>query len=459
MMVVTFRVVVAITLVFALFLVKNHLSSIDDQWQSQSGRSAGRSAQITWRDAGARIELVSGDDHISSSPIPSVHATPTPSSTPTGSSYEEPTGKPVAVPRFEPQQIPVEVPGEVEDDYDFWLDDYLDELDNDLGRYGHNQMPDPRPPPPQVPKLEDRIIVLGRMSWEDSDWLDYELPEWPSAVYVVDDPDAELTVEENKGKESNIYLQYIRDNYDDLPEYMVFLHAHRTSSHVEFDEQDNVLTVQRLQLDYVKQMGYANLRCDWGPGCPDEVYPFRQMAERTTEIAFAGAWIGIFNNTDIPEVVGTPCCAQFAVTREQVHARPLSDYEHYHTWLMETELDDETSGRVFEYLWHIIFGQDPVSCPAKAQCYWDVYGMEYVEPPVPDWISDNPFLSMGNYDDEFGELDFDDENQDEIENEDEEDPFDLDGPLDDLDLDDSPSESMVVNVSEPDLRQNQYGSP
>jgi hypothetical protein len=27
---------------------------------------------------------------------------------------------------------------------------------------------------------------------------------------------------------------------------------------------------------------------------------------------------------------------------------------------MTTELDDETSGRVFEYLWHIIFGQDPV---------------------------------------------------------------------------------------------------
>jgi hypothetical protein len=183
---------------------------------------------------------------------------------------------------------------------------------------------------------------------------------WQRAVYVVDDPDAEYSVQQNKGKESNVYLQYIIDHYDRLPNYMVFLHAHRSSSHVEFMEQDNALTVQRLNLDYVEKSGYVNLRCDWGPGCPDEVQPFRQLDGRTTEIAFAGAWIRIFNNTDIPEVIAVPCCAQIAVTRAQVHQRPLSDYQAYHNWLITTELDDETSGRVFEYLWHIIFGKDPV---------------------------------------------------------------------------------------------------
>jgi hypothetical protein len=186
------------------------------------------------------------------------------------------------------------------------------------------------------------------------------LYRWQHAVYLVDDPEASLPVEQNKGKESNAYLQYILDNYDTLPEYMVFLHAHQYSAHVEFWEQDNVLTVQRMQLDHLRQAGYLNLRCDWSPGCPDEVQPFRQMAGRTTELAFAGAWLRIFNNTDVPEIVATPCCAQFAVTREQVLQRPRSDYESYHRWLMTTELDDETSGRIFEYLWHIIFGQDSV---------------------------------------------------------------------------------------------------
>lgn len=183
---------------------------------------------------------------------------------------------------------------------------------------------------------------------------------WQHAVYIVDDSEAELHVQANKGKESNIYLQYILDHYYSLPDYIVFLHAHRISPHVEFYEQDNVLTVRRLQLDYLRKAGYVNLRCQWGPGCPDELQPYRQLDGHTAEIAFTGAWVQMFNNTDVPAVVATPCCAQFAVTRQQVLARPLSDYETYHRWLMETELDDETSGRVFEYLWHVIFGQDPV---------------------------------------------------------------------------------------------------
>ncbi|KAJ5948036.1 hypothetical protein N7466_001051 [Penicillium verhagenii] len=494
----TFRVAVAVALVFTIFFVKNHLSSIDEQWQSD--RSASRVPDFILDGAGTHIELVSGDDRaaavgksvaaegtgarVASSSFAVSRVSSLTPSTSTTVGFLDPTGSPVEPARFEPQTIPVDVPNA---DYfdDPFLEEYLDSLDYGFGgesRHGHNQLP-PKPestPKPPVPKLTDRIVVLGRMSWEDSDWLEEELPEWPNAVYVIDDPESEYHVAENKGKESNVYLTWIIDNYDSLPEYMVFLHAHRFASHVELNEQDNALTVQRLQLDYVRKTGYVNLRCDWTPGCPDEVYPFRQLAGRTTEIAFAGAWIKIFNNTDIPEVIGTPCCAQFAVTKEQVLARPLSDYEHYYRWLMDTQLDDETSGRVFEYLWHIIFGQDPVSCPSKAQCYSDVYDMEYIEPVIPDWISDNPFRGVKNnhdfiddsfedgFDDEFDDG-FDlpgdslDENEDEGDwgwdeeeegNEDEdieegdkedekedpndEDPFDFDDISEELDFDDSP---------------------
>jgi hypothetical protein len=72
------------------------------------------------------------------------------------------------------------------------------------------------------------------------------------------------------------------------------------------------------------------------------------------------AWRKLFNNTDVPHVLATPCCAQFAVSSKQVQKRPLDVYKRYYTWLMETPLKDETSGRVFEYLWHVLFGQDPV---------------------------------------------------------------------------------------------------
>ncbi|KAJ5641901.1 hypothetical protein N7490_005901 [Penicillium lividum] len=453
----TFRVAIAVALVFTIFILKNHLSTIEEQWQPDRTSHV---PDFVLDDAGTHIELVSGDDlpatpAASSSPIVSSVSSPMTTSTTQG--FLEATGLPVTPAQFEPQMIPVEVPGSNYYDDQSW-DAYLEDLDYNIGsRHGHNQPPKPQTTPkPPVPKLTDRIIVLGRMSWEDSDWLEEELPEWPSAVYVVDEPESEYHVAENKGKESNIYLTWIIDHYDNLPEFMVFLHAHRYADHVELVEQDNAQTVQRLQLDYVRKVGYVNLRCDWTPGCPDEVYPFRQLAERTTEIAFAGAWIGIFNNTDIPEVIGTACCAQFAVTKEQVLARPLSDYMHYYQWLMDTQLDDETSGRVFEYLWHIIFGQDPVSCPSKAQCYSDVYDMEYIEPLIPDWISDNPLKNLKNDEDFFegfdlpgdsfnsdtwGE-DIEEEENEEITEDDEkvanedpsdEEPFDFDGPWDELD--------------------------
>jgi hypothetical protein len=49
----------------------------------------------------------------------------------------------------------------------------------------------------------------------------------PSTIRVLGLEVAQLENEQNKGKESSAYLQYILDNYDKLPEYMVFLHAHR----------------------------------------------------------------------------------------------------------------------------------------------------------------------------------------------------------------------------------------
>lgn len=169
----------------------------------------------------------------------------------------------------------------------------------------------------------------------------------------------------NKGRESNVYLQYIIDNYHYLPALLVFLHSHRAGFprawHSEFADHSNIRAVRMLQTDFVRRTGYANLRCAHGPGCPDEVQPFRPPdPARPQEPAFPSAWRAMFNNSDVPEVIATPCCAQFAVSRDQVWMHPLSSYLRFQRWLMETELDDDASGRVMEYMWHIIFGRDPV---------------------------------------------------------------------------------------------------
>ncbi|PTU21207.1 hypothetical protein P175DRAFT_0416648, partial [Aspergillus ochraceoroseus IBT 24754] len=227
----------------------------------------------------------------------------------------------------------------------------------------------------------DRVIVVGKLKNEDTDWIRNELPDWQHAIYIVDDPSAPLGVTQNKGRESNVYLTYIINHYSEaLPSTIVFLHSHRSGYpeawHNEFNDHSNVRSIKNLQTDYVQRTGYANLRCTPSPGCPDEIQPFREPREesRKAENAFGAVWKLFFNTTVIPEVVAAPCCAQFAVSREQVLKRPLSSYQLYHQWVMETDLDDEVSGRVMEYMWHVIFGREAVYCPDMDECFLDVYG-------------------------------------------------------------------------------------
>ena len=152
------------------------------------------------------------------------------------------------------------------------------------------------------------------------------------------------------------YLTYIIEHYDSLPSVIAFMHAHRKGFwgawHTDSRLHDNVESMRNLQLDYVRRNGYVNLRCNWSPGCD---FGDRHNAHVTPEI-----WEELFTGTPFPGEVGAACCAQFAVSQEQVLKRPLRDYKNYRQWLLDTDLTDRKSGRVFEYSWQIVFSKDAV---------------------------------------------------------------------------------------------------
>ncbi|OQO00699.1 hypothetical protein B0A48_13189 [Cryoendolithus antarcticus] len=244
---------------------------------------------------------------------------------------------------------------------------------------------------PTASVLPDKIVVIGRLQREDTDWVGQFLPEWQNAIYTVDNTSHALHTQINKGREANAYLSYIIENYDKLPATIAFVHSHRDGYpagwHTDVQDYDNVISLQRLNIPFVQRNGYANLRCIFSPGCPDEVQPFRDPPKEleldgvldkdpSLDDVMKDVWPLFFgNNATIPEAIGTPCCAQFAVSRDQIRKRSLAEYELYHEWLMATKVSDAVSGRVFEYLWHVIFGQGPVYCPELEQCYQDVYGI------------------------------------------------------------------------------------
>lgn len=124
---------------------------------------------------------------------------------------------------------------------------------------------------------------------------------------------------------------------------------------------DSVISIRDLNIPFVKQAGYVNLRCAWPVGCPAELEPARYLAERPddprhpTAVEYPDRFLELFPGVEVPEVVGTPCCSQFAVSRGKVHELEQKEYVRLRQWLIETELGSGISGRILEYSWHSMF--------------------------------------------------------------------------------------------------------
>lgn len=278
--------------------------------------------------------------------------------------------------------------------------------DSELVEEPHNGRPEMHSPTPQTtssaeptPTAYTKGVVMGRLNEDkfNTDWVN-ELPsDWTSYIYIVDlEPGANSSTgyrtKMNRAHEAMPYLTYILEHYPSFPDIVAFVHPHRggkgahdSAWHTDVPHNDAVTMLSLLRAETVAARGYVNLRCiDVLPGCPDEIQPWRDPpdVEKTAEHVFPYYYASMFNLTLAQvkaeaSVVAQACCAQFAVSKEQILARPREEYEHFVRFLENTVQDgheDETAGRVMEYMWHIIFGRDKVFCPRQVDCYCDVYG-------------------------------------------------------------------------------------
>lgn len=213
-------------------------------------------------------------------------------------------------------------------------------------------------------------LVLVSQSTDDMTWTSLLPTNWQKHIYVADNTSAPLHPPQNKGGEGMSYLTHIIDSYASLSDITIFHHAARYQWHNDDPAFDSANLLNHLQLPYIFERGYINLRCTWIFGCPpDAIRPFSKrdppsrlpgglpMADgsnarpdyapiykKTLETLFPGE--------PVPKEIRTPCCAQFAVSKAAIRKRSLAEYERMRQWLVETELEDDMSGRVVEYLWH-----------------------------------------------------------------------------------------------------------
>lgn len=239
---------------------------------------------------------------------------------------------------------------------------------------------------PGVPKPNgahySKTLVIAQLKEDNTTWAtspEMQRHGWSVAAYVVNDRNAELRPPKNKGHEAMVYLSYIIDNYDTLPDIAAFMHAHQFAWHnEEIFDFDAVEMLSRLSLEHVVREGYFNMRCEWYPGCPSWIHVSSAIDEdraKKEEWLIARAWAEIFPDRPVPKVLSQPCCAQFVLSRDRIRAIPRERFIYYREWLLQTELRDAMSGRVWEYLWHVVFTGKETSCPTANVCLCDGFGV------------------------------------------------------------------------------------
>ncbi|KAF1993638.1 hypothetical protein P154DRAFT_527629 [Amniculicola lignicola CBS 123094] len=231
----------------------------------------------------------------------------------------------------------------------------------------------------ETPQSDQKELVVASLVGDETDWLDQYFGNWTKNIYIVNNQSAPLTVAVNKGREAMPFLTYIITRYATLPDVSIFIHSKRYQWHNEDPMYDGVPVLQMLRLPQVQKKGYVALRCSWTMGCPAELHPLHPSDgsddRSQNERAYAKAFRFLLPDEPIPEIVGAHCSSQFAVSRDRIHARPLAHYEKIQRWLLETDLDDQISGRVIEYMWHIIFGMPGVDCQDTGECFCETFGL------------------------------------------------------------------------------------
>ncbi|KAE8352415.1 hypothetical protein BDV28DRAFT_135219 [Aspergillus coremiiformis] len=239
-------------------------------------------------------------------------------------------------------------------------------------------------PSPWLERNATRTLVIAQLQAEDTSWVNTLVQEDPylsSAIYVVDNTSAPLTVLVNKGHEVMVYLTYIIDHYHVLSDVSIFMHAHQITWHNnDFLGSDSAQMVRHLKSKYVLQNGYMNMRCHLQPGCPDHIHPYvGKDSDDILNVPEAGvigiAWGQLFPHDPVPSVLSQPCCGQFAVSADRMRRVPQQHYVDYRNWLLATKLDDRLSGRIWEYVWQWLFTGESEFCPVETICYCEGYGI------------------------------------------------------------------------------------
>lgn len=175
----------------------------------------------------------------------------------------------------------------------------------------------------------------------------------------------------NVGNEAWSYIRFIIDNYNNLPDRMLFVHGHENSYHQDYPTwyiannlnwNNEFMNINTRRFDEQ----YISIINDF----EDNERNYRKSYELWIETP----WKQVFGKFPIPHTLTFLGHAQFLVSQNYVLRHPIEFYKQIINWLETTTIDKDlytgkieyftksdayVSSRILEYTWHYIFTGDP----------------------------------------------------------------------------------------------------
>jgi len=182
----------------------------------------------------------------------------------------------------------------------------------------------------------------------------------------------------NRGFEAGIYLRYIVDHYDSLPDIVAFVQEDATS-----DIGDRLACLRTN-----KDWGWTPLNMFFVEDRDLSIWRSRGVADAVHACWYnLAADFGIVLPTADDPVVSFYCCAYFAITRKQIRLHSRKSYASAYQRVVNLELcstdemwngrsvppnagDKDTSAGAFEHLQHSILGGQPLRMTPFTNSDW-----------------------------------------------------------------------------------------
>jgi hypothetical protein len=204
----------------------------------------------------------------------------------------------------------------------------------------------------------DTSVIIARYK-EDTEWVS-KLNKFKNVfVYEKEKPEKEpYNIPKNRGSEASVYIKFIVDNYNNLPNHLVLLHCHEFSWH----HKDSIIDVIDECID--TEIEYKNIN----------------DASKCFDMGNYQDWIngdvGNYYQNLIKPAVGDhtiydnftnnqPGCAQFIVHKDRILYHSLDFYKDIYNWILDIDVNFYNHGYYLEWTWELFWNRCLQNTPIK----------------------------------------------------------------------------------------------